>query len=547
MSESRGLAFAPFASEITSFSSPRNGAPRNAKSNRRNGSRRDSCTNARTAPIGSRGPNIPRSCVPSGRRTRTVTGSVRFVFLSSSSSSSHPRLFFFPRARRERAARLPRRLRPRKLRRNLASRLKNSSSSCARAARTRPPGHERPRAARPRAASSGPPRGLAAARRREARRLRGERRGERGAAATVAIRSARKLTRRTSAVYGRVSRRASTDVRSFLSCDTSVAASFSRTNPAATNASTAGDSSPEASSFAEASPPKNASRTFALANLTLRRSTRVAAAIFSDSVASAKAFSGFANVGAVSPNASSQALQAIRHSVSAAAGSVGRGGGRAIAAAASARAGSAVARLQSARRSAFRRDRHSHRASSPSSPRAASRAHGGSRRAWRPRPFPRSARLGSARLPKPPAAVFSAPPRQPWCPTCVPSPGTRKTHRRSPVVEGGVFRGFGQRASRARHVRDACQSRKRRRARGERSRETPRASVMSAFSDPTRGGMLERRGRSSSRLTRASAVREESSAPYRERVVLLRHRLHVGHHLFAHLVSVRHFAGRGRE
>ena len=350
-------------------------------------------------------------------------------------------------------------------------------------------------------------------------------------------------------MYGRVSRRASTDVRSFLSCDTSVAASFSRTNPAATNASTAGDSSPEASSFAEASPPKNASRTFALANLTLRRSTRVAAAIFSDSVASAKAFSGFANVGAVSPNASSQALQAIRHSVSAAAGSVGRSAAsRAIAAATRARAPDPPSRVfQSARRSAFRRDRHSHRASSPSSPRAASRAHGGSRRAWRPRPFPRSARLGSARLPKPPAAVFSAPPRQPWCPTRVPSPGTRKTHRRSPVVEGGVFRGFGQRASRARHVRDACQSRKRRRARGERSRETPRASVMSAFSDPTRGGMLERRGRSSSRLARASAVREESSAPYRERVVLLRHRLHVGHHLFAHLVSVRHFAGRGRE
>ena len=204
--------------------------------------------------------------------------------------------------------------------------------------------------------------------------------------------------------------------------------------------------------------------------------------------------------------------------------------------------------FQSARRSAFRRDRRSHRASSPSSPLFASRAHGGSRRAWRPRPFPRSARLGSARLPKPPAVVFSAPPRQPWCPTCVPSPGTRKTHRRSPVVEGGVFRGFRQRASRARRVRDACQSRKRRRARGERSRETPRASVMSAFSDPTRGGMLERRGRSSSRLARGIAVREESSAPYRERVVLLRHRLHVGHHLFAHLVSVRHrLRGRGRE
>ena len=52
---------------------------------------------------------------------------------------------------------------------------------------------------------------------------------------------------------------------------------------------------------------------------------------------------------------------------------------------------------------------------------------------------------------------------------------------------------------------------------------------------------------SSWRLARGIAVREESSAPYRERVVLLRHRLHVGHHLFAHLVSVRHrLRGRGR-
>ena len=152
--------------------------------------------------------------------------------------------------------------------------------------------------------------------------------------------------------------------------------------------------------------------------------------------------------------------------------------------------------------------------SSPSSPLFASRAHGESRRAWRPRPFLSvPARLGSARLPKPPAVVFSAPPRQPWCPTRVPSPGTRKTHRRSPVVEGGVFRGFRQRASRARRVRDACQSRKRRRARGERSRETPRASVMSAFSDPTRGGMLERRGRSSSRL--APGSRSARSHPRR--------------------------------
>jgi hypothetical protein len=65
----------------------------------------------------------------------------------------------------------------------------------------------------------------------------------------------------------------------------------------------------------DASRNPNAPRTFSLANLTLLRSTRVDAASRSSSVASANAFSGFANRGAVSPNASSAALQAILHSV----------------------------------------------------------------------------------------------------------------------------------------------------------------------------------------------------------------------------------------
>ena len=149
VSESRGLAFAPFASEITSFSSPRNGAPRNAKSNRRNGSRRDSCTNARTAPIGSRGPNIPRSCVPSGRRTRTVTGSVRFVFLSSSSSSSFFRASFHARVVSALLASRAAFARANSAATSLASRLKNSSSSCARAAADPPTGGTNARAPRP--------------------------------------------------------------------------------------------------------------------------------------------------------------------------------------------------------------------------------------------------------------------------------------------------------------------------------------------------------------------------------------------------------------
>ena len=107
-----------------------------------------------------------------------------------------------------------------------------------------------------------------------------------------------------------------------------------------------------------------------------------------------------------------------------------------------------------------------------------------------------------------------------------------------------AFARLSARAFRARRVRDAWRSRGRATCRGERSRATSR-DTMSAFSDPTstKGGTT---GRSSSSLARGVAVRPDLTAPYLERVVLLRHRLHVVHHLLAHLVSVRRRLGRAR-
>lgn len=68
---------------------------------------------------------------------------------------------------------------------------------------------------------------------------------------------------------------------------------------------------------------------------------------------------------------------------------------------------------------------------------------------------------------------------------------------------------------------------------------------MSAFSDPTptKDGTT---GRSSSSLAFRVTVRLDLTEPYLERVVLLRHRLHVVHDLLAHLVSVRRRLGRAR-
>ena len=110
-------------------------------------------------------------------------------------------------------------------------------------------------------------------------------------------------------------------------------------------------------------------------------------------------------------------------------------------------------------------------------------------------------------------------------------------------ARGSVAR-WSARAFRARRVRDAWRSRGRATCRGERSRATSR-DTMSAFSDPTstKGGTT---GRSSSSLARGVAVRPDLTAPYLERVVNLRHRHHLVHHLLAHLVSVRRRLGRAR-
>mmetsp|Transcript_6296 Transcript_6296/g.23745 ORF Transcript_6296/g.23745 Transcript_6296/m.23745 type:complete len:340 (+) Transcript_6296:3302-4321(+) len=251
-----------------SSSSPTSAEPRNESPNDRNGSRRCSLTNARTAEMGSLGPNLPSSCVPSGMRTRTTTG---WCFLSSADSSSSPvflKFAFFQAfvERNELCSRFAFAV-SKSAATSEASRLKKESSRVAVFALV---------SAGRNAFAPRPPIGGAFGSTVRFLRNRGS--------ATLAVRSAegsaagqsvasfctKKFTCVTCAVCGSVSRRVS--MSTSTEPDTSLLSSFSTTNPAARNASRA----PRAEKRAAI---------FTLPSFTLRLSARVTAMTFSVSVA----------------------------------------------------------------------------------------------------------------------------------------------------------------------------------------------------------------------------------------------------------------------